>query len=262
MRALVSIFQITAYYASFVLFATAALVLNFLCLLAGWFPSSPGRERFFQRVVHRHFAAFVWWLRVTRIVPVRYVGFERWPRARGLVVAANHPCLMDIGFMLARVPEGVCIFKPAIGHNPLFNAIARRAGYIASDGGHHLLRDAAARIKDGSTLVIFPEGTRTKGDGLNPLKPGFVAIARLAEVPIQLVRITCDSSLLTKLGPPWWQVPRLPARITVSLGPCLPPPGPDTSAVVEEIAAWFRHQPAAVRAEEPALEPARVPAQA
>ena len=52
----------------------------------------------------------------------------------GLVLAANHPALIDITCLLARVPEAVCIFKPAIRRNPVLGAAARRAGYLASDG--------------------------------------------------------------------------------------------------------------------------------
>jgi len=246
MRALVSIYQITAYYTSFALFCVLSFTLNCFCLFASWLPATPAIERFFQRLVHWHFKTFVTWLLASRIVPVRYEGFDRWPRARGLVVVANHPGLMDIGFLLARVPEAVCIFKPAVGRNPLYNITARRAGYIPSNGGHHLLREASAKIAGGYTLVIFPEGTRTKGGVLNPLKPGFAAIARMARAPIQLVRIVYDSRLLSKEGPPWWRVPRLPARITVSLGPCLPPPDPDGAAAdtVAEIEGWFRGQSA------------------
>lgn len=247
MRVLVSITQTLAYYASFPIFVLLSFSLNCYSLLASWLPAKPGIERFFQRLTHLHFAIFVRWLRVSRLVPLVYEGFERWPRSRGLVVVANHPGLLDIGFLLARVPEAVCVFKPAIGYNPLFNATARRAGYIASNGGHHLLRDAAAKVAAGYTLIIFPEGTRTKDGGtLNPLKPGFAAIARIAKAPIQLVRITSDSRLLGKGGRSWWRVPHLPAHVKLSLGPCLPPPNAD-SATVAQIEAWFREEPAAAR---------------
>jgi hypothetical protein len=64
-------------------------------------------------------------------------------------------------------------------------------------------------------------------------------MARMAQAPIQLVRITCDSALLTKARA-WWFVPRLPATVTVTLGPCLPPPDGDTASVVAGIEAWFR----------------------
>jgi 1-acyl-sn-glycerol-3-phosphate acyltransferase len=174
---------------------------------------------------------------------VRYRGFERLPRG-GLVLAANHPALIDITCLLARVPEAVCIFKPAIRRNPVLGAAARRAGYLASDGGHELVRLTAAKVAAGHTLVVFPEGTRTPpGEGLLPFKPGFVLIARRAQVPIQLVRITTTSDVLTK-GCAWWRLPRFPARIEVTAGPLLPT---DTAASTTELAAdieaWFRLPP-------------------
>ncbi len=242
MRFIFRAYQVAAYYASFPVFAALALALNVFSLLFGWIPGIAGRERFFQRLVHRAFAIFVGWLAFTRIVPVRYFGFGKWPTRRGLVVVANHPGLVDVGWLVARVPEALCIYKPSVGHNPFYGATARCAGYISSEGGGRLLRSAAAKIAQGHTLLVFPEGTRTRDGVLNPLKPGFVVMARLAQAPIQLVHITCDSPLLTK-GRPWWKVPPLPATVTVTLGPCLQPPGKDTAAVVDEIEAWFRRAP-------------------
>jgi 1-acyl-sn-glycerol-3-phosphate acyltransferase len=239
MRTFLRAYQITAYYASFVLFAVLSLSLNCFCLLLGWVPGLAGRERFYQQLVHRAFAVFVWFVSFARIVPVRYEGFARWPSRKGLVVVANHPGLVDVGWMLARLPEAVCIYKPDVGHNPLFGATARCAGYLESSHSRRLLRAASEKIARGHTLLVFPEGTRTREGALNPLKPGFVVMARVARAPIQLVRITCDSALLTKERA-WWKVPRLPARVTVTLGPCLPPPSDDTAAVVAGIEAWFR----------------------
>jgi len=256
MRVILRAYQSIAYYASFPLFAVLSSALNYFCLLFGWLPGLAGRERFFQRLIHRDFAIFVWCLTFARIIKVRYEGFVRWPARSGLVVAANHPGLMDVGWLLARVPEAICIYKPDVGHNPLFGASARRAGYLSSKHGYHLLRTAAAKIAAGYTLIVFPEGTRSRNGELNPLKPGFVVMARVARAPIQLVRIACDSELLTKARAQW-QVPRLPATVTVTLGPCLPPPGEDTAAVISEIEAWFRGSSVASGSPPVSLEPER-----
>ena len=64
------------------------------------------------------------------------------------------------------------------------------------------------------------------GAALLPFKPGFVLIARRARAPIQLVRITTDSDVLTK-GRAWWRLPKFPAHIEVSAGPLI---APDTAA--------------------------------
>jgi len=92
--------------------------------------------------------------------------------------------------------------------------------------------------------VVFPEGTRTPpGGALLPLKPGFILIAQRAAAPIQLVRITTDSDVLTK-GRAWWKLPRFPAHIEVVAGPLLAtgaPGGPEVlTGVIEE---WFRTPP-------------------
>ena len=176
----------------------------------------------------------------TRLVHVRYRGLDRVPSG-GLVLAANHTALIDITCLLARLPEAWCIFKPAIRRNPVLGAAARRAGYLGSDGGPDLVRGAADKIAHGQTLVIFPEGTRKPpGATLLPFKPGFVLIARRARAPIQLVRITTDSDVLTK-GCAWWRLPRFPAHIEVTAGPLIPT---DTAASITELSAgieaWFR----------------------
>jgi 1-acyl-sn-glycerol-3-phosphate acyltransferase len=228
------------YYLSFVLFGMAGGLLTLCCLLVFWLPATPGRERFFQRVIHRHFSLWVRWLQWSRQVFFTYEGFERLPRGRGLLLVANHPGLMDVTYLLARVPEAVCIFKPAIRRNPVLGAAARRAGYLASDAGLDLFRSASAKAAAGHTLVLFPEGTRTRGGPLNPLKAGFALIAQRARTPTQTVLITCDSDLLIK-GRAWWKLPRLPAHVTVSLGPLFPPPEKGgTAALVAEVNGWFR----------------------
>jgi 1-acyl-sn-glycerol-3-phosphate acyltransferase len=236
MRAL---YQFPAYYVTLLLFALGGLELSTLSLLFGWLPATQRTERFFQRLVHRHFKFFHAWCDLLRLIHVRYEGLERLP-AGGAVLVANHISLIDITCLLARIPEAICIFKPAIRRNPVLGAAARRAGYLGGDGGHDLIREAAAKVAAGDKLVVFPEGTRTSDGQLQAFRPGFVLIARRAQAPVQLLRITTDSDVLTK-GRAIFALPRFPAHITVSVGPLVPTDTPAStaglSAAVEE---WFR----------------------
>jgi 1-acyl-sn-glycerol-3-phosphate acyltransferase len=228
------------YFGTLLLFGAGGFELCLLGLLCGRLPATERTERFFQRLIQRHLAFFHWWCALTRLVLVRYQGFTALP-AGGCVLAANHPGMIDITCLLARLPGAVCIFKPAIRRNPVLGAAARRAGYLGSDEGHELVRRAAVKVAAGHTLIIFPEGTRTPPRGeLLPFKPGFVLIARRAHAPIQLVRITTDSDLLTK-GLAWWRLPRLPARVVVAAGPLVPTNTPaSTTELSAGIEAWFR----------------------
>jgi 1-acyl-sn-glycerol-3-phosphate acyltransferase len=235
-----TVYQLPAYYVTLLLFAGGGLSLSLISLLTAWLPATPRTERFFQRLIHRHFAFFHWWCAAARLVHVRYQGFPLRPPG-GLVLAANHPALIDITCLLARVPEAVCIYKPAIRNNPVLGAAARRAGYLVADGGLDLVRAAADKVAAGHTLIVFPEGTRTSpGLSLLPFKSGFVLIARRARVPIQLVSITTDSDVLTK-GRAWWRLPRFPAHVNVTAGPLIPTDTEaSTTAQSAAIEAWFR----------------------
>ncbi|MES1194423.1 MAG: lysophospholipid acyltransferase family protein [Opitutus sp.] len=236
-----SVYYFPVYYGTLLLFAAGGLELSLLALLSGFLPASERMERFFQRLIHQHLRFFHWWCDVTRLVHVRYHGFDNLPPG-GVVLAANHPSMIDITCLLARLPGAVCIFKPAIRRNPVLGAAARRAGYLGNDGGHDLVRDAASKVAAGHTLVVFPEGTRTPvTQALLPFKPGFVLIAQRARVPIQLVRITTDSDLLTKDCQWWRRVPKFPAHVEVAAGPLLSPAREVTTVeITERIEEWFR----------------------
>lgn len=250
-----SLYYLPAYYFTLLLFAAGGLELSGLSLLCSWLPATDRTERFFQRMIHRHFVFFHWWLALINLVHVRYHGFDRLPRG-GVVLATNHPALIDITCLLARIPEAVCIFKPAIRRNPVLGAAARRAGYLGSDGGHELVRAVATKVATGHLLVIFPEGTRTTPqETLLPFKPGFVLIARRARVPIQLACITTNSRVMAKGRPGWW-LPEFPAHVEVTIGPLV---ATDTTAstaeLTAEIEAWFRSSLVANAACAPDLAP-------
>jgi 1-acyl-sn-glycerol-3-phosphate acyltransferase len=242
-----SAYTFLGYYFTLLMFGVFGAGLSLFGLLAGVLPDSEGIERFFQRLIHRCFALFVWWTTFARLFVVRYHGLERLsPGRRGLIVAANHPGLTDVTVLLARLPEAICIFKPAIRRNPVLGAAARRAGYLASDGGHEVVRLAADKVATGHTLIVFPEGTRTPpGTGVLPFKPGFVLMARRAGVPIQLFRIVHSRPVLAK-GRAWWKFPPLPGTADITVGPCIGiAPDAETAAATAEIEAWFRADPAA-----------------
>jgi 1-acyl-sn-glycerol-3-phosphate acyltransferase len=116
----------------------------------------------------------------------------------GLVIAPNHPTLIDVMLVVSRLPRVVCITKAALWNNPLCGAAARLAGYIRNDTPHTLVRAAAAAVARGNQLLIFPEGTRTGGPPLGPFKGGFVLMARQAGVPIQTVLLHANPPYLRK----------------------------------------------------------------
>ena len=135
----------------------------------------------------------------------------------GLIVAANHPSMLDALVVVARLPRGVCVMKAELLRNVFLGGGARLAQYIRNDVGRGMVRDAVASLREGNQLVLFPEGTRTVQSPINAFKPGITLIAHLADVPIQTVVIETSSPYLTK-GWPLLKAPPVPVRMRVRLG--------------------------------------------
>ena len=155
----------------------------------------------------------------------------------GLIVAANHPTMLDALVVVARLPRGVCVMKAELLRNVFLSGGARLAQYIRNDVGRGMVRDAVATLRKGNQLVLFPEGTRTVAAPVNAFKPGITLIAHLARVPIQTVVIETFSPYLTK-GWPLLKAPPMPVRMRVRLGQRFAA-DPDHRAQLQRIERYF-----------------------
>lgn len=156
----------------------------------------------------------------------------------GLVIAANHPSMLDAMLIVARLPRGVCIMKAALMRNVFLGAGARLARYIRNDSARGMIRASVANLKEGSQLVMFPEGTRTVRPPINGFRPGITLIAELAQVPIQTVIIETDSPYLSKGWPIWRTPPSAPVVIGARLGQRFAPEA-DHRALLRRIEQYF-----------------------
>lgn len=135
----------------------------------------------------------------------------------GLVIAPNHPALLDVLLVASRLPRITCIMKAEIWDNILLGGGARLARYIRNDSPRSMVKLAVEQIAYGNQLLVFPEGTRTVRLPVNRFKPGFALIAKRAGVPVQTVFIETNSPFLGK-GWLWRRRPRFPISYRVRLG--------------------------------------------
>lgn len=210
-------YYIGAYYASWAMFGAVGVLLNLTSLPFLLLPRCETGGARMRRVIRWLFDFWLRWMHATGVVRVTWHGFDR-PLQPGAVFIANHPTLVDATFILARLPDAICIFKPALMRNPAIGPAAYLAGYVSGVPGVDLVREVAVKIAAGQSLLIFPEGTRTeRGAALNPLRPGFALIASRAQAPVQLLRIRCSEDLVPR-GRAWWKPPAiLPAWIEIAL---------------------------------------------
>jgi len=166
-----------------------------------------------------------------------------------LILAPNHPSLLDAVMLLSRAPQAACVLKAALLDSVLFGAGARLAGYIRNDPPMGMVRRSVEVLREGGQLLLFPEGTRTVRAPLNPFRGAIALIARRAGAPVQTVFIEADSAFLGK-GWPLTRRPPLPLHYRVRLGRRFDPPQ-DLHAFVRELEQYFARE----LAEPPALAP-------
>ncbi|AEK61719.1 1-acyl-sn-glycerol-3-phosphate acyltransferase [Collimonas fungivorans Ter331] len=207
---------------SFVLFALGGLLLRILVFpvlnLLIW--ERQLRVLVARRVIRLVFRGFVGCMRWLGVLDYDIRGLERLER-QGLLILANHPTLIDTVFLMAFVKRADCIVKRRLWDNPFTRGPIRAAGYISNEycGNEHgggLIEDCTRSLQRGSNLIIFPEGTRTAGDGQINLKRGAANIAVRSLSNVTPIVIRCLPPTLGK-GVKWWQVPPIAAHFSIEV---------------------------------------------
>ncbi len=157
--------------------------------------------------------------------------------AGALVIAPNHPGLLDALMVLSRLPNVTCIFKASLLKNPLWGAGARLAGYVRNDWFIGSVNLAVEELHRGSHLLLFPEGTRTEPAPLGEFQTGAAYVSYRAGVPIQTVIIEQNSSFLGK-GWPLLKRPDMPMHFRIRLGQRFDPPT-DPKAFTKTLHEYF-----------------------
>ena len=120
------------------------------------------------------------------------------------IFAANHLSQFDIFAMQGYLGVDFrWLAKKELFEIPVFGPAMRMAGYIPVDrskGRQALksLNEAAERIAAGTSVIIFPEGTRSSDGKLHPFKSGAMVLAIKAGVPIVPVAIKGTYEILPK----------------------------------------------------------------
>ena len=105
------------------------------------------------------------------------------------IFASNHVSWFDVAALASALPRYKFVAKAELFKVPIFGKAMRAAGMIeiqrdnrkAAFGAYEV---AAERIKQGNSVVVFPEGTRGREYALRPFKKGPFVLAIAAGVPI------------------------------------------------------------------------------
>lgn len=202
----------------FVLFGTGGLLLSLV-----WFNllllvqrDRARRRRLARRSIAASFRFFLHVARGTGVLDYRIHNLDALRGDRGCLVVANHPTLIDYVILASVMPETDCLVKSALLRNPFVSGVIRAADYLINREAETLLSASQQRLAQGDTLLIFPEGTRTRSGEAISLQRGAANIAVRCHSDLRVVVIHCSEPLLDKKSH-WYDVPPVKPVFTVDV---------------------------------------------
>ncbi len=178
----------------------AVVVTAFMSSCAFLFPLiSPGENKVHK--IANLWARMLLWFTSTR---VDVIGKENVLMEKPQIFMANHQSDFDILIVLAHIPgQFRWIAKKELFKIPVFGKAMRNAGYIEIDRQNHekalkSLDEAAQKIREGKSVVTFPEGTRSRDGKIRPFEQGMFHLAIQAGVPIVPISIIGAHEIMPK----------------------------------------------------------------
>ncbi len=162
-----------------------------------WIRKSKAKAQQFPRI---------WGQLLCRIagIRVRVEGQENLDPSQTYIFVGNHTSQTDIWTFQGYIPHDFrWIAKKELFAIPIFGAAMRAVDFISIDRSRgrqavQSLNDAAVRIAEGTSVLIFPEGTRSPDGHLQPFKTGAIVLAIKSGVPVVPVGFNGTHQVLPK----------------------------------------------------------------
>jgi 1-acyl-sn-glycerol-3-phosphate acyltransferase len=175
----------------------ATLVLGFLALLTYPFDRK-------GRMVHRYARLWGKAALMANRVKVKTEGMEFLKKESPYIFMSNHQGSYDIFALLGHLPfQFKWLAKKELFSIPFFGWTMAAAGYISIDREGtretvEAMNKAAQMIRDGTSVVIFPEGSRSSDGLIQEFKKGGFTLAIKSKVPIVPIAITGSREIMPK----------------------------------------------------------------
>lgn len=150
---------------------------------------------------------------------IEVIGAENIYVGKPQILMANHQSDFDILVLLAAIPgQFRWIAKKELLKIPLFGIAMRKSGYIGIDRQNHekameSIEKALQKIREGKSIMSFPEGTRSRNGIIRPFKQGMFHLAIASGAPIVPISIIGSGQIMPK-----GSLNVKPGKITVVIG--------------------------------------------
>ncbi len=192
----------------------ALVVVPVLRLATGCSKDAQRRCRY---AIHLGFRLFVWAAETFGLLSCDVRHSERLHNLEGKLVIANHPSLIDVILLISRIPDAHCVVKDGVWRNPLLGMVVRTAGYVPNIRADAVLESVVGLLRSGETVVLFPEGTRTRRGKVPVVRRGTAVILLRSNRPSLPVHIQMAPRMLLK-GEPLSALPRCRVQVVMTVG--------------------------------------------
>lgn len=137
-------------------------------------------------------------------IKLELIGGEKLNAQRPSVYIANHQSLFDILAVVVSIPGTArFIAKKELFRIPIFAQGLKVIGTIKIDRGNSAeakktINEAIKIIKEGVSVIIFAEGTRSRDGNIKPFKKGGFVLATTGQIPIVPVVISGSFYIMQK----------------------------------------------------------------
>lgn len=137
-------------------------------------------------------------------IELEIIGQDKIESSRSYVFMSNHQGTFDIMASMASIPGTArFIAKKELFRIPVFAQGMRLAGIIEIDRGNsqrakRSIEKAVGVVQDGVSVIIYPEGTRSRDGSIQPFKKGGFVLALDAQVPIAPMVISGSLEIMKK----------------------------------------------------------------
>ena len=137
-------------------------------------------------------------------VRVKVEGMEHLNGKGPYIFMSNHQGYYDVFALLSHLPyQFKWLVKKELFSVPFLGWTMAAVGYIRIDRGGtrdtvEAMNDAAQKIRDGMSVVIFPEGSRSPDGSIQPFKKGGFTLAIKSKVPIVPIAISGSRDIMPK----------------------------------------------------------------
>jgi 1-acyl-sn-glycerol-3-phosphate acyltransferase len=176
-------------------------------------------------------------------IQLRVTGAEQ-VSARSVIYLSNHQSHLDIPVLYAALPSPTIrmLAKTELFQIPLWGRALRAAEFVEVDRANHAravesIERAAQLVRDGVSIYLAPEGTRSSDGRIGKLRKGGFHLALATGAPIVPVAIRGTIDVLPRGG----RVMRSGRQVSVQIGRPIDPIGRDLDNMMAQVTEFLVH---------------------